>query len=288
MERFRNLKIWIILPIVALSLALVFSGCAVNIPNGSGIVEETQNTGGHSGDLKFSFAVFSDNGTINDVFKEVVSRTNSENVDFVLSVGDISEGKSRKSLWDYKNYMDENLGVPYYTAIGDNDLVLNSAGERSSLDFTQVIGPRNQSFDFDGTHFTILDSSVESEGIMAADLEWLRKDLQGHENELVFLFTHVPPSMPFSDSVLGKSDGDAQGSLDELTKLLTDAKVDHIYSGHFHGFMEYDFEGIPVTITGGAGSSPQFGLEPMNHFLKVDVYEQGYEMEVIKTEAVSR
>ncbi len=234
------------------------------------------------GEFLFSFAVFGDNGTINPTFESIIEKINESNVSFVVSVGDITNGKSRKDFVDFKNYLDKNLGTPYYIAVGDNDLTLNSKEERSSEDFISIIGPRNQSFDFKDSHFAIIDSSVESEGIFSGDLDWLEKDLVGRTDQKVFVFTHVPPETPLSSSIFGEPTESKNNSIEKFGTILKNSNVDHLYSGHFHGFLEYDFYGIPLTITGGAGSSPQFGLDPMPHFLVVDVYENTYENRVIK------
>lgn len=236
------------------------------------------------GEFLFSFAVFGDNGDINPTFESIIEKINASNVSFVVSVGDITNGKSRKDFLNFKNYLNKNLSASYYIAIGDNDLTLNYNNERSAEDFVSTIGPRNQSFDFKDSHFAIVDSSVESEGIFTKDLDWLEKDLSNRENQKVFVFTHIPPETPLSPSIFGEPNGAKSESIERFGNILKKSKVDHLYSGHFHGFLEYDFYEIPLTITGGAGSSPQFGLDPMPHFLIVDVYENTYENRVIKIE----
>ena len=62
----------------------------------------------------------------------------------------------------------------------------------------------------------------------------------------------------------------------------------HIFAGHIHGYFAGEWDGVPYTITAGAGA-PLYGTDPkhfFHHYLKVTL--QGGEVQIkvqrIKTE----
>ena len=73
-----------------------------------------------------------------------------------------------------------------------------------------------------------------------------------------------------------------------LAALFRQYRVTHIFAGHIHSYFSGNWDGVPYTITGGAGA-PLYGTDPKHffyHYLKVTL--QGGEVQVevqrIKTE----
>ena len=55
--------------------------------------------------------------------------------------------------------------------------------------------------------------------------------------------------------------------------VLRGHRITHIFCSHIHGYFTGDWEGIPYTISGGAGA-PLVGTDPAHffyHYLKVRV-----------------
>lgn len=223
-----------------------------------------------SGSPLFSFIVFGDNGTINPYFEKTVADADRDDIAFLISTGDITDGKSLGDLQAAKKYLDQHLDKPYHVAIGDNDYVIDKTGQRTDAAFVKTFGATKQSFDWDNSHFTIFESTDDKNSFSAAELDWLENDLKQTDKKLKFLVMHIPIDVPLTDT--SEISPEAQASNQKFRELLQRHQVNQIYTGHFHGYLNYEINGVPVTVTGGGGSSPQFGLDPDYHYVKVDVY----------------
>ncbi|GEM_PF-2898532 len=223
----------------------------------------------------FSFVVLGDNGSLNPAFATIIAEAEDGEADFVLHAGDITDGKSFAEMEAAKEFMDENLSKPYYVTIGDNDHIVDSSGKRTDAAFQQVFGDTLQSFDYENSHFAILNSTDETNSFSDAELDWLEKDLAASDKEFNFILMHVPVNIPMAESLLGEQSAQAQRQNERFADIIAKYNVDQIYAGHFHGYLNYEIGEIPVTVTGGAGSSPQFGFEEDYHYILVTVYGDG-------------
>lgn len=225
----------------------------------------------------FSFAVMGDNGSINPAFEAIISEIeNNDDINFVLHAGDITDGKSASEMQTAKEYLETNLSKPYHLTIGDNDYIVDSSGKRTDTAFQTNFGPTATSFDYQNSHFAIINSTDETNSFTDEELDWLEEDLSQTDKDFVFVLMHVPVKLPMADSILGEPSAQAKQQNDRFQEIITEYDVDQIYTGHFHGYLNYEIENIPVTVTGGAGSSPQFGFEEDYHYVLVTVYEDGF------------
>jgi hypothetical protein len=72
-----------------------------------------------------------------------------------------------------------------------------------------------------------------------------------------------------------------------LATLFKKYRVTHIFAGHIHGYFEGRWEGVPYTITAGAGA-PLYGDDPRHffyHYLKVAVTGDGVQVQVRRLES---
>ncbi len=237
------------------------------------------------GEPLFSFIVYGDNGTINPIFEKIVAEAGNPDISFLISTGDITDGKSLTDLQAAKKYLDRHLDKPYYVAIGDNDYVVDKTGQRTDAAFTQTFGATKESFDWQNSHITIFESTDEKNSFSDAELSWLESDLKKTDKKLKFLVMHVPINVPLSDSSETNETATVQNN--KFIEILRRYQVNQIYTGHFHGYLNYELSGIPVVVTGGGGSSPQFGLDPDNHYLKVDVYPETYKNHYVSLKTVA-
>ncbi len=227
-----------------------------------------------SGPPLFSFIVYGDNGTINPYFEKIVDEATREDISFLISTGDITDGKSLADLQAVKKYLDQHLNKPYYVAIGDNDYVIDQTGRRTENAFVKTFGATKQSFDWDNSHFIIFESTDDKNSFSPEELDWLETDLKQTDKKLKFLVMHIPIDVPLTDT--SKISATATESNCRFRDIISQYQVNQIYTGHFHGYLNYEIAGVPVTVTGGGGSSPQFGLDPDYHYVKVDVYPDTY------------
>ena len=118
-------------------------------------------------------------------------------------------------------------------------------------------------------NYFIVVNDAEPDGIGEVQWRWLENELkqsQSYKTRLVFL--HTPLFDPRG--------GDKHHCLPEaagrrLAALLRQYHVTHIFAGHIHSYFSGDWDGVPYTITGGAGA-PLYGTDPNHffyHYLKV-------------------
>lgn len=277
------MKSKLLLIAVLLITVLGLSACAEvdNVLNSANLTP----TATPAGAPLFSFIVYGDNGTINPVFEKIVADAANPDIAFLISTGDITSGKSLADLQAAKKYLDQHLDQPYYVALGDNDLVVDKSGQRTEAAFTQTFGGTKQSFDWQNSHFTIFDSTDTKNSFSNEELTWLENDLKNTDKKLKFLVMHIPVNVPLSDSAEISETAAARNT--RFGEILNRYHVNQIYTGHFHGYLNYDFDGIPVTVTGGGGSAPQFGLDPDYHYIKVDVYPDTYKNNYVPLKMVA-
>jgi hypothetical protein len=88
---------------------------------------------------------------------------------------------------------------------------------------------------------------------------------------------HVPPFDPRKDKGYKcLHDGE------DLLELFRRYQVTHLFCSHIHGYFSGLWEGVPYTITGGAGAGLQ-GTDPQHffhHYVKVHVSGGNVETEV--------
>jgi len=113
-----------------------------------------------------------------------------------------------------------------------------------------------------------------------AQLRWLEAELQKSQNyKTRLVFCHIPLYDP--------RDGDKPHSLKpgeaaKLSALFKKYKVTHVFAGHIHSYYAGDWEGLPYTISGGAGA-PLAGTDPQHyfyHYLKVSLQGDRVQIQV--------
>jgi Ni,Fe-hydrogenase III component G len=149
-----------------------------------------------------------------------------------------------------------------------------------------LYGPAYYSFDFAGSHFAFLDSSPgwsEKQAISDEQYAWLERDLTKAQGKRIFVITHIPPRDPragvtaneipnYADSVKNGSNWVEQKlnnysetkdmshgfrDIQETQKfenLMSNYKVNTVYSSHIHSYLDYTKNGVHYLITGGAGA----------------------------------
>ena len=214
----------------------------------------------------FSFAVLGDNKNSHTIFPVLLRKVDQDHdIKFALDLGDlVFDGEIEKYRYFIKQ-VENNTTKPFLTAIGNHEL-----SEKGRGLYYDLFGPFYYSFQLGQTYFIVLDDADEK-GLDIWQQGWLERELeqaQGYTSRFVFM--HVPLFDPRG--------GEHHHCLPEkearsLLSLFEKYHVSHIFTGHIHGYYRGQWEGIPFTITGGAGAE-LVGKEPKHdffHYIKVSI-----------------
>jgi hypothetical protein len=214
----------------------------------------------------FTFATFGDNKGNSSIFEHLLCDIDHDTeIAFAIDVGDlVSEGKKGRYR-RFLNQVEENLAIPFLTAIGNHDL--NNGSPRN---YQEIFGPTYYTFQEGQSSFIVLDATTES-GFNKAERKWLEDELQkAQSSKARIIFMHVPPFDPRGNGFnkcLPEQDGK------DLLDLFRRYNVTHLFASHIHGYFSGVWEGVPYTITGGGGGRLQ-GSDPehfFHHYVKVRV-----------------
>jgi len=215
----------------------------------------------------FTFAVMGDNKGNRSVFEPLLRDIDRDKeIAFALDDGDLVDGGTVGHYRRFLSQVQENLTIPFLTAIGNHDL--NNNG--SNKNYQDIFGPTYYSFQVGKGYFIVLDAITQS-GFDKAERQWLEKELQkGQASKARFVFMHVPV-FEARGGTYHKSlpDNDRKDLLD----LFRRYKVTRLFASHLHGHFSGVWAGVPYTITGGAGGYLQ-GKDPEHffyHYIKVHV-----------------
>jgi hypothetical protein len=215
----------------------------------------------------FTFAVCGDNKGNESFFRPLLKEINhSAEVGFVIDVGDLVPKGQRGFFRRFLKEVQENLAIPFLTAIGNHDL--NDKGARN---YQEIFGPTYYSFQIGQNSFIVLDATTEG-GFNKEEHQWLEDELKkAQASKTRFVFMHVPPFDPRGEG-FDKYLRDGNDLLD----LFKRYNVTHLFASHIHGYFSGVWDGVPYTITGGAGAGLQ-GSDPehfFHHYIRVHVQDQ--------------
>lgn len=211
-----------------------------------------------------TFAVLGDSrdhGGLFPVLLEEVAR--EEGVSFVIHLGDLV---NRSRLWEYQQFFADLKalkGLPLLAIPGNHEL----KGEAHL--FSEIFGPGDLSFRL-GEYAFVLFNNAAREGFSPARRLWLAQELTRHRDaRLRLVFLHVPLFDPRPDRE--KPHAMPAAAAQQLLTVLKDGRADHVFAGHIHGYFTGEWEGVPYTISGGAGTALH-GRDPrhfFHHYLRV-------------------
>ena len=215
----------------------------------------------------YSFAVMGDNKGNRSVFEPLLRDIGQDKeIAFAIDDGDLVDGGTVGHYRRFLSQVQENLSIPFLTAIGNHDLDNNG----SNKNYKEIFGPTYYSFQVGKGYFIVLDATTQA-GFDKTERQWLEKELQrGQAAKARFIFMHVPvfdarggtyhKSLPDKDQM-------------DLLNLFRRYKVTHLFASHLHGYFSGMQAGVPYTLTGGAGGYLQ-GKDPEHffyHYVKVHV-----------------
>jgi hypothetical protein len=225
---------------------------------------------------KLTFAVLGDNRSNPPVFDRVLKgMAGDPSLTFAIAVGDMVEQGTLEQFDAFFKQIQPYSRMPFLTAAGNHDL-----GKNQDLTlYREIFGPDYFAFPLKDNYFIVVND-VEPNGVGEVQWRWLENELrqsQSYKTRLVFL--HAPLFDPRG--------GDKRHCLPEaagrrLAALLRQYRVTHIFAGHIHSYFTGNWDGVPYTITGGAGA-PLYGTDPEHffyHYLKVTLQAGKVHVEV--------
>jgi 3',5'-cyclic AMP phosphodiesterase CpdA len=210
----------------------------------------------------FTFAVFGDNKGNHTFFDPLLRDIGRDReIVFAIDVGDLVGNGKRSEYRRFLNQVQKNLTIPFLAATGNHDF--NNGFDH----YRRIFGPTYCAFQVGQGYFIVLDATKES-GLDKAERQWLEDELRKAQGAKArFIFMHIPPFDPRGGTYLPHKDKD------DLLDLFRRYKVTHLFASHIHGYFSGTWEGIPYTITGGAGARLQ-GNDPehfFHHYMRVHV-----------------
>ena len=160
---------------------------------------------------------------------EMATRLLNEDVDFHFLNGDVVDSGDSATDWDYwfsygKSFIEQNL---IYHACGNHECGWDINWGFRDDQFVLPGNGRYYSFVYGNALFIVLDS--ENAGV-AAQLTWLRNQLQNSQQTWKFVFFHKP----FYTRV---DQREMDPYLSTWWKAFDDYGVDMIFNGHSHHYM---------------------------------------------------
>jgi len=221
------------------------------------------------------------------VYPSIIREINLLQPDIVVTVGDQIEGygddmEMMSAEWDTLLAMLDALDAPVYLTAGNHDIWSDDSEEL----YRQRTGHEPYySFDYEGTHFVILDTSrIEAwEQVEEEQLAWLASDLaETAPEDQIFVVYHKPLWLMTVGS----------GGSDPVHELLVEHGVDGVFTGHFHHFFSDTYDGIPYASIGSSGGAMYRNeTEPVARgeffqFCWLTVDDDGFELAVIDAGSV--
>ncbi len=222
--------------------ALTGLGCAAtDIATEAPVAEE---------DPTYRMIILSDRtgGHTEGVYPAIIDEINLLKPDIVVTVGDQIEGvtedmEAASAEWDSVLVFLGEIEAPYYLTAGNHDIW----SDKSSSLYTRKTGfAPYYSFDYENTHFVVLDNSRLGSwsDIPEEQLIWLTQDLETHrEAARTFVFYHKP----FWEA------STANGRTDCVHDLLVEYGVDAVFTGHYHHYFAGEYDGILYSSIGSSG-----------------------------------
>jgi hypothetical protein len=214
----------------------------------------------------FNFAAFGDNKNGYSLFESLLKDISyRKETSFAIDAGDLVPSGKRRHFRRFLKDVQGDLAIPLITAIGNHDL-----NRGSSDHYREVFGETYFSFRIGQNDFIVLDATTEA-GFDKIERQWLEEELKKAQTlNTRFVFMHVPPFDPRGNG-FHKCLNDGKDLLD----LFRQYHVTHLFASHLHGYFSGVWEGVPYTVTGGAGGRLQ-GDDPehfFHHYVTVRVHQ---------------
>ncbi len=226
----------------------------------------------------FQFIVCGDPQNNYEVFNRILAAAKS--VDFLIITGDETGSGTATEFQTFLNDINPT-GVTYYCVPGNHDVATTPVGQN----YTTYLGAPHRTFDHKGSHFVLIDNSTQGLGFYPQEQAWVQADLAAAKKKgyaHIFAACHVPPGYPYSATATSAQIPGIDAN-QQLAPILKTGKVEELFCGHVHSYLEETDDGLPVIISGGAGA-PLLGIvgESYFNYVLVDVNGKQVTRQVVK------
>lgn len=208
------------------------------------------------------FAVLGDNRKNTRVLGEMLKEIDGDpSLGFAIHLGDMVWEGDPVNYGLFFRVVRRNLHKPMLTVIGNHELQKNGLPL-----YRRIFGQDYYSFRINDHYFIIINDAADT--VDPGQLRWLAAELrksQTCKTRLVFL--HIPLYDPRGGAYHHCLPPEAASRLGGLFKKY---KVSHVFAAHIHSYYAGNWEGVPFTVSGGAGAS-NFPWPDYFHYLKVPV-----------------
>ena len=172
-----------------------------------------------------------------DLLRSVAQINATDNIDFVLVTGDITEEGDRASMEKVKSCLDL-LKVKYYVALGNHETKWSDSGCTA---FGEIFGSERFEFEHKGFLFLGFNSGplmrMAYGHVVPQDIRWMTERMdQAGKDKPVILVTHYP-----------LKDGDVDNWY-EVTDAVRPNNVRLFIGGHYHANQVHRYDGIPGVL----------------------------------------
>jgi len=247
-----------------------------NLKNKAGNRKSSVDKLGDDRDSDFRFAVIGDTrgfGAGEKLYEEFGRIKPS----FVVNLGDIMHsGKKGQLRFFEKEFLQEHgLEFPVFYAVGNHDY-----DNRFTLsDWESYFGSKNFSFGYKNSLFIIL-SIPDRRYDTSQTFKFLKEALETerHKYKNAFVFMHRS---------ISKIQGVKGGFVDEdkFIKLVTENKVNIVFSGDYHGFAETKIGDTVFFVTGGGGGRLRDPFMKTHHALIVEAHKERVNVRMVSLNA---
>ena len=242
----------------------------------------------------FKFVVYGDNRTEHAPHQTVVNAIRGEpDIAFLVHTGDMAENTYPTNLgWDNFFAIEHELlrSKPIFTTPGNHETLTDGFSHYAQFFAAPTFSwPTNTvkygAYDWGNAHLVLLDTFDSSlpgvEGISAAQLEWMKADLDAAKSagRQIFAVTHHGP---YSHSNHGPNLQAQQLLVPELTSRGARA----IFQGHDHVYERGCSGGIDYLIAGGGGA-PLYSVDANGAGVLKAIADYSYVVVTVNGDAVT-
>ncbi len=197
---------------------------------------------------KLQFAIVSDlwGGYCPGVFDDAVDKLNLLQPQFVMSVGDLIDGKTYDSTvldnqWDEFNVLVNSLSMPFFYVPGNHDI----SNPWMEIEWQKRLGRLYYYFIQKNVLFLCIDTQDGgSSGIHAEQIAYFKKAIKDHPAvRWTFVFMHRP---------VWKGQGNEQGGYENIEAALSGRNYT-LFSGHNHTYLKLEKNGNNHYVLGSTG-----------------------------------
>lgn len=201
----------------------------------------------------YSFVVYGDTRTRDDVHARVIAAVDSAGPDFVIHTGDLVSSGEDTALWPNFFKIEKSVlaKAAFFPVLGNH--------ERNANQYYEFLDARAPyySFNWGNAHFTLLNSDIGSaaagsEGqdrYWREQVAWMEQDLERSQTaDFRFVVAHHPPFT----SVSSRQGGNAR--MEALVPLMTKYRVAAMFNGHDHNYQRFEKGSVQYVTTGGGGA----------------------------------